>query len=121
MLTGATLVTLPLAWVTEGPLTLNLQPVTVAAIAYYAIIATAGAYLLYYRVLAVAGSGNLMLVTLLIPPVAIILGHLVRDEVLAPHAYGGFALLTAGLIILDGRVWNWLRSRPRIDRAEPHR
>ena len=47
---------------------------TWAAIGYYALIATACAYLLYYRVLAMAGAGNLMLVTLLIPPVAITLG-----------------------------------------------
>lgn len=112
MLTGASLVTLPLAWWAEAPLTLTLQPVTLAAIAYFSLVATAGAYLLYYRVLALAGSGNLMLVTLVIPPIAIVLGHVVLDEVLTPAAYAGFALLTAGLIILDGRLWNRLHRSP---------
>ncbi|MBL4813836.1 MAG: EamA family transporter, partial [Rhodobacteraceae bacterium] len=60
------------------------------------------AYLLYYRVLAQAGSGNLMLVTLLIPPVAIVLGALVLDEALKPQAFAGFALLAVGLLILNG-------------------
>ena len=112
MLTGSTAITVPLALWFEGPITLDLQPSTIIAIGYYALIATAGAYLLYYRVLTVAGSGNLMLVTLLISPVAIILGALVRNESLGPNAFVGFALLALGLSILDGRVWARLaRSR----------
>lgn len=111
MLTGSTLITVPLAWLVEGPVTLALAPDTLLAIGYYAIIATAGAYLLYYRVLAMAGSGNLMLVTLLIAPVAITLGAIVRGEALSANAFAGFGLLALGLIILDGRVWRWLRAR----------
>lgn len=111
MLTGSTLITLPLAWIVDGPISLDLRPATITAIGYYALIATAGAYLLYYRVLALAGSGNLMLVTLLIPPVAITLGALVRAEALAPDAFAGFALLALGLAILDGRMWAWLRAK----------
>lgn len=118
MLTGATLVTLPLAVLVEGPLTLDLQAQTSLAIAYYALIATGGAYLLYYRVLAMAGSGNLMLVTLLIAPVAITLGAVVRHEALGPNAFLGFALLALGLIVLDGRVWARLR-RQYVDRTAP--
>ncbi len=103
MLTGATLVLLPATLLIDGPPSLELRPQTWAAIGYYAVIATAGAYLLYYRVLAMAGSGNLMLVTLLIPPVAITLGALVLDEALPPRAYFGFALLALGLIVLNRR------------------
>jgi len=109
MLTGASVVAIPLALIMDGPITLTLEPSTWAAIAYCAIIATAGAYLLYYRVLAMAGSGNLMLVTLLIPPFAIVLGALVLGETLAPRAYAGFALLAVGLLVLDGRLF---RRRP---------
>ena len=109
MLTGSTLITLPLAWIIDGPITLDLQPITVLAIGYYSLIATAGAYLLYYRVLAQAGSGNLMLVTLLIAPVAITLGAVVLGEVLGTNAFVGFALLALGLAILDGRIWGALR------------
>jgi len=116
MLTGATLITIPLAWSVEGPLTLALQTDTILAIAYYALIATGGAYLLYYRVLAMAGSGNLMLVTLLIAPVAITLGALVRDEALSTNAFVGFGILALGLIILDGRIWMWMRRS--VDRIK---
>jgi len=57
--------------------------------------------LTYYRVLAAAGAGNLMLCTLLVAPVAIILGAVVLDEALPLRAYAGFALLAAGLVILN--------------------
>ncbi len=103
MLTGSTLILLPAALWIDGPVRFDLAPVTWAAIGYYALVATAGAYLLYYRVLSMAGSGNLMLVTLLIPPVAILLGAWVRDEALHPSAYLGFALLALGLLILNRR------------------
>lgn len=105
MLTGSTLCMLPLVLTVEGVPSLSLAASTWAAIGYYAIVATALAYLLYYRVLAMAGSGNLLLVTLLIPPVAITLGALVRDETLHPGEYLGFAVLALGLSIIDGRLW----------------
>lgn len=110
MLTGSSVVMVPLAITVEGVPSLDLGLTTWGAIAYYAIIATAFAYLLYYRVLAMAGSGNLLLVTLLIPPVAITLGALVRDETLHTSEYLGFAILALGLSIIDGRLW---RRRPR--------
>ena len=112
MLTGSTAITVPLAIWFEGPITLDLQPTTILAIGYYALFATAGAYLLYFRVLKMAGSGNLMLVTLLIPPVAIVLGALLRNESLSTNAMVGFALLALGLAIVDNRIWRGIaRSR----------
>jgi drug/metabolite transporter (DMT)-like permease len=116
MLTGATLIMLPLCLLSEGVPGLAYSAITWAGILYYAIIATALAYLLYYRVLAMAGSGNLMLVTLLIPPVAILLGAYAREETLSPTAYAGLALLALGLVILDGRLPAWVHRRlgPRL-------
>ena len=110
MLTGSSLLTLPIAILSEGPISVELQPETFLAIGYYSIIATAGAYLLYYQVLAMAGSGNLMLVTLLVAPVAIIAGAAILNEALTPNAYAGFALLALGLLILDGRLFRSTRS-----------
>ncbi|QFT59835.1 putative DMT superfamily transporter inner membrane protein [Sulfitobacter sp. THAF37] len=116
MVTGATLIMLPAAWIVEGPVDLTLAPRTWAAIAHYALLGTALAYLLYYRVLGMAGSGNLMLVTLLIPPFAIVLGAVLLNEALRPAAYAGFALLAVGLLILNGRIW-----RPRHRSAKEGR
>ncbi|MFY0310768.1 DMT family transporter [Leisingera sp. D0M16] len=103
MLTGSTLCLVPAALLIDGAPVLALETGTWISVAYFSLIATAGAYLLYYRVLGLAGSGNLMLVTLIIPPVAILLGAWVLGEALKPQAYAGFALLAAGLVILNGK------------------
>ncbi len=102
MLTCSAVIGVPLAWVVEGPIRLDLAPATWGAIGYYALIATACAYLVYYRILRAAGAGNTAIVTLLIPPVAIVLGALVRGEALPPPAIAGFAILALGLVILNG-------------------
>lgn len=108
MLTGSSLIMIPFTITVEGMPSFALGAATWLSIGYYAVMATALAYLLYYRVLGMAGSGNLMLVTLLIPPVAITLGALVRHETLHPGEYIGFAVLALGLSLIDGRLW---RSR----------
>ncbi len=112
MLTGASIITIPLAIMVEGPIQFDLEPTTWAAIGYYALVATAFAYLLYYRVLAMVGSGNLMLCTLLLAPFAIVLGALFRDENLSLNAYAGFAVLALGLLILDGRLFQRRKDGP---------
>lgn len=104
MLTASSVVTIPLAWVVEGPLTFAMPGETWMAITYLTLIATAGAYLLYYRVLAMAGSGNLMLCTLLIAPIAILLGAVFLGEALPFRALVGFGILALGLLILSGRL-----------------
>jgi drug/metabolite transporter (DMT)-like permease len=112
MLTCSALIAVPAALMIDGwhPPT---QADTILAVGYYAVIATALAYLLYYRLLAMAGAGNLLLCTLLVAPVAILLGALVRDERLEAQAFAGFALLALGLSLLDGRLWRRLVPRPR--------
>ncbi|MBM7068478.1 DMT family transporter [Actibacterium sp. 188UL27-1] len=101
MLTASLVIMLPLTLLREGNIDLPTTPRGMLAIAYYALIATAGAYLLYYRVLARAGAGNLMLVTLIIPPIAIALGAWVLNEALNPNAYLGFGLLALGLMVIN--------------------
>lgn len=113
MLTGSALVMVPAAFLIDGTPSFALSWAATGAIAYYVIFATAAAYLLYYRILAAAGSANTMIVTLLIPPVSILLGAWVRDESLSPNVYAGLACLALGLLILDGRVEKALRrGRP---------
>lgn len=105
MLTASTVLMVPIVFFLEGVPTLNLKMDTIMAIAYFAIVATAVAYLLYYRVLSQAGSGNLSLVTLLVAPVAIVLGAVVLGEALPLRSYVGFVILAAGLILIDGRLF----------------
>lgn len=110
MVTASTLVNVPLAWWMEGAPVMALSAPTWIGIGYMSIAATAFAYLLYYRILAIAGSGNLMLVTLLVPPVAIVLGALFRGEVLDAGDFAGFGLIALGMIVLDGRLLRRLRA-----------
>ncbi len=65
MLTGASVIILPAAYIVDGAPVLPALPQTYATIVYFAGIGTAFAYLLYYRIIAMAGSGNAMLVTLM--------------------------------------------------------
>ena len=111
MLTGSILLMLPIAWIAEGAPDLSLSLTSIAAILYMSLIGTVAAYLLYYRILAAAGSGNLMLVTIMMPPISIFLGWAVLDERLAPSAFIGCGLIALGLIILDGRAWRAVAGR----------
>ena len=111
MLTGSTVLMIPLALVVDGAPSLDLNPSTWTAVGYLAVAATAGAYLLYYRVLKMAGAANLMLSTLLVAPVAIILGAVTLGETLPPRAYIGFALLALGLLMVGGQLQRIFPSR----------
>ena len=104
MLSAAALIMVPLALWQDGVSALHHAPEVWAALAYLALIASALAYMIFYLILARAGAGNLGLVTLLIAPVAILFGALAFGETLAPGAYAGFALLAAGMLVLDGRL-----------------
>ena len=110
MLSCSTILAAPVALWLDGPL-VPRAPGTWIALGYFAGGATAGAYLLYFALLRRVGSGNLMLVTLLVAPIAICLGALVRGEVLGVATWAGFAILALGLLVLDGRALHALRRR----------
>ncbi|MDM8166470.1 DMT family transporter [Roseovarius sp.] len=111
MLTGSTLLMLPLVLLTDGMPTLALPLGAWAALLALSTLSTALAYLLYFGILARAGAANLMLVTLMIPPVAVALGAGVLGERLSPGAIAGFALIALGLIVTDGRAMSRLGQR----------
>lgn len=103
--TCSALLLLPIALVVDRPWSLPLPGVeTLAALAALALLSTALAYILYFRILAVAGATNLLLVTFLIPPSAILLGWLVLGERLEPRHAAGLLLILAGLAAIDGRL-----------------
>ncbi|QIE54674.1 DMT family transporter [Pikeienuella piscinae] len=109
MLSGSSVIAGALALFVEGAPVVPQSAVTVGALAYASVIGTATAYILYFRVLATAGSGNLLLVTICMPPIAIALGALVLGERLAPGALIGAGLIALGLLIIDGRALGALR------------
>lgn len=104
MLTGAALLIMPAALLHDGLPTLAYSAAAWAGLAYLAFVASALAYFLYYAVLRLAGVGNLSLVTLMIPPVSVVLGYFLFGERLQGNVYAGFAALALGLLIIDGRL-----------------
>lgn len=104
MLTAASLVMAPVAFGFETPLQPLPGPAASASIGALALLSTALAYILYFRILASAGSTNAMLVTLVQPPLAILLGVLFLDETLALNQTAGLVLIVAGLLLVDGRI-----------------
>lgn len=104
-LCASSLLLAPVALAVDQPWTLPAPgPGVVMALLGLAALSTALAYVLYFRILATAGATNLLLVTLLIPVSAILLGVLALGETLAPQHLLGMAVIGAGLILLDGRL-----------------
>jgi len=111
---ASTLMLLPLALLVDHPWSLTMPSVHVwAAVLGLALVSTALAYLIFFRILAVAGATNVMLVTLLIPVSAILLGALFLGERLATQDFAGMILIGAGLLVIDGRLVGGLRARMR--------
>ena len=110
MLICSTIMMAPLAMI-SGSLGSSLFSVeAIAAVIGIAVVSTAMAYLLYFRILASAGATNVLLVTFLIPVSAVLLGIGVLGEVIKVLEYSGMGCIFLGLIVIDGRVLNWLNK-----------
>ncbi|MEI6096956.1 MAG: DMT family transporter [Alphaproteobacteria bacterium] len=111
MLTASACVMVPAALMFEGVPGLHYGPTTWAAVAYLALLSSALAYILFYSILQTAGAGNLSLVTLLVAPVAVVLGAVVYHEALPVTAYLGLVLLAMGMLVIDGKVLTIFRVK----------
>ena len=118
MLAGAAVIMLPLVLWKDGLPTLDYAPRVWAALLGLSLLATALAFILYFAILSRAGAANLMLVTLLIPPFAIVIGRVVLSEQLPPGVYLGLGIIAAGLVVTDGRLLGRLRRKPPADEAQ---
>ncbi len=115
MLVGGTALMVPVAYYMEGVPSLALSLDVWASLLALALLSTAVAYLLYFEILVRAGSANLMLVTLLIPPIAVGLSYTFLGERLGSEAGYGFALIAFGLAITDGRILKWLLGKRKAN------
>ena len=104
MLTGSTIIMIPLAFMMEQPLVLEPTFVTWAALFGLSAVSTALAYIIYFHVLSKAGATNILLVTFLIPVSAIFLGMMVLGETPGWNVFAGMGLIFMGLIFIDGRL-----------------
>ena len=83
----------------------------IGAITALALVCTAFAYVLYFRLIDSAGAINATLVTLLVPPFAILLGALFLGELLTGGQLMGLAFIALGLAVIDGRLFAAVRRR----------
>jgi drug/metabolite transporter (DMT)-like permease len=104
-LTASAILLFPIAMFVDNPWTLAVPALPAwAAIVGSALLSTALGYVLYFRILATAGATNLLLVTLLIPVSAILMGTFGLGERLDARHFAGLAFIGAGLAAIDGRL-----------------
>src|ERR671930_246576 len=98
----ATLVWLPVG-VVEAP---GHMPgwKTIGSVVALGIPGTALAYLLFFALIAGAGAAFTSLVTYLIPPIALAYGAIFLDERFGLSAFGGLAIILAGVALGSGAV-----------------
>ncbi len=68
------------------------------------VFGTALAYIVFFNILVRAGASNVMLVTLLIPVTAMLLGNVFLDEAIRAREVAGALIIGAGLAFIDGRL-----------------
>lgn len=104
-LTGSTLLILPLALLVDTPWTLPApSAMAIGATVALALLSTAWAYILFFRILASAGATNVLLVTLLVPVSAMLLGVAFLGEVITSREIAGMAAIAIGIALIDGRL-----------------
>ena len=104
LLASALMMTI-VAAVFERPWQLPMPGVTTwLAMIGLSALSTALAYIVFFQVLRRSGSTNVMLVTLLIPVTAILLGYLVLGESISLREIIGALVIGSALLLMDGRV-----------------
>jgi len=66
-------------------------------------LSTALAYIVFFQILRRSGATNVMLVTLLIPVTALLLGYLVLGEKISAQEIAGALVIGSALLLIDGR------------------
>jgi drug/metabolite transporter (DMT)-like permease len=74
-----------------------------------ASLSTALAYIVFFQILRRSGPTNVMLVTLLIPVTAILLGWLVLGEPISVREIAGATIIGSALLVIDGRAVSMLQ------------
>jgi drug/metabolite transporter (DMT)-like permease len=111
-LSGAALVSVPIALAAEGFPVITLPLTWLAALAI-GLLSTALTFQIMYRILPRIGPTNFSTTTFVAPAVAIVLGIVFLGELVLPvHVFGMFVIFI-GLLLIDGRLHRWLRSLAR--------
>jgi len=104
-LTASTAMMAVIAVIVDRPWQLQLPgPTAWLAVVGLAALSTALAYIVFFQILRRSGATNVMLVTLLIPLTAILLGALVLGESITAREILGAFVIGSALLVMDGRV-----------------
>lgn len=99
----------------EQPWRLAMPSVTTwLAVLGLAGLSTALAYIVFFQIIRRSGATNVMLVTLLIPVTAILLGWLVLGEPISMREIAGAIIIGSALLVIDGRVPALLRRVTQV-------
>ncbi|NUS99976.1 MAG: DMT family transporter [Sphingomonas sp.] len=116
-LTASAIIMLPVALIFDRPWEQAIPPLgALGAILVLAVVCSAYAYILYFRLIDSAGATNALLVTLLVPPVAIVMGALILGEAIEPRDFAGLGFIALGLAAIDGRLLSFFQRR-EVQRA----
>lgn len=111
-LTASTVIMLPVVLLHDVTGSLSIPPASViGAVLALALLSTAFAYILFFRLIAIAGATNASLVTLLVPPSAILLSAVFLGERFGTEDWLGLSLILLGLVVLDGRLAHTIARR----------
>src|SRR5882757_6062081 len=109
---------IPVAGILERPWQLPMPgAATWLAVIGLAAFSTALAYIVFFQILRRSGATNVMLVTLLVPVTAILLGYLVLGEEISLREIAGALVIASALLLIDGRVLNLFRRSIKRGRA----
>ena len=107
MLYGSTLLMTPLIIIKYYEIIFDIKPFTLFIAVIFSTFCTVFAYVLYFKISQRAG--NLLLSTILIPPIAIILEILFLNNRIELFELIGMMITIAGLFFLDGRIVQFIR------------
>ena len=105
-LAAASVILLPMALILDRPWEGGPPEITaVLSVAGLAVFSTAAAYILYFRLLDETGAGNTLLVTMIIPFFAMLLGTAILGQAPVLSDVAALAILVIGLLTVDGRLF----------------
>jgi drug/metabolite transporter (DMT)-like permease len=110
-LTASTVMMVIVAGVVDRPWQLPMPDTTTwLAVIGLAALSTALAYIVFFQILRRSGATNVMLVTLLVPMTAILLGYLVLGEQISLREIVGAVVIGSALLLIDGRALQFSRA-----------
>lgn len=109
-LTGAAVVAIPIAFITEG-VPVMTRPESYGAAIAIGLLSTAFTFQIMYRILPRVGATNFATTTFIAPISALIIGATVLGESILPIQILGMFVIFFGLLFIDGRIRHILKRR----------